>query len=309
MCGIAGMVDWRAATSADALRAIGEAMIETVRHRGPDAGDVWVEAEGGVVLGQRRLAIIDLSPGGAQPMHSADRRYVITFNGEIYNYRDIRRELQAAGRSMRSDSDTEVLLEACALWGVEAAIERAIGMFAFALWDRKTRSLVLARDRLGIKPLYYAASPARILFASQLKAFRAAPGWKPTIDEDAVVGYLRHAYIAQPRTIYREAEKLAPGHILTLRARLGAGCEMFLGPAQHRGRRAAAQRSRPGPERGGRAARCAAAGFRQSADDRRRAARRVPVGWDRFLDRGRLDAGAEHPPGEDVLDRLPRERL
>jgi asparagine synthase (glutamine-hydrolysing) len=217
MCGIAGMVDWRAATSADALRSIADAMIETVRHRGPDAGDVWVEAEGGVALGQRRLAIIDLSPGGAQPMHSADRRFVITFNGEIYNYRDIRRELQAAGHSMRSDSDTEVLLEACALWGVEAAIERAIGMFAFALWDRKTRSLTLARDRLGIKPLYYAATPERILFASQLKAFRPAPHWKPTIDEDAVVGYLRHAYIAQPRTIYREAQKLAPGHILTLR--------------------------------------------------------------------------------------------
>ncbi|MGZ3288213.1 MAG: asparagine synthase (glutamine-hydrolyzing) [Xanthobacteraceae bacterium] len=199
------------------MRSIAEAMIETVRHRGPDAGEVWVEAEGGVALGQRRLAIIDLSPGGAQPMHSADRRFVITFNGEIYNYRDIRGELQAAGHPMRSDSDTEVLLEACALWGVEAAIERAIGMFAFALWDRKTRSLILARDRLGIKPLYYAATPERVLFASQLKAFRPTPHWKPTIDADAVVGYLRHAYIAQPRTIYREAEKLAPGHILTLR--------------------------------------------------------------------------------------------
>ncbi|MGE5779579.1 MAG: asparagine synthase (glutamine-hydrolyzing), partial [Hyphomicrobiales bacterium] len=217
MCGIAGMIDWRAATPADALRSIGEAMIDTVRHRGPDAGAVWVEAESGVALGQRRLAIIDLSPGGAQPMHSADRRYVITFNGEIYNYRDIRRELQAAGRPMRSESDTEVLLEACALWGVEAAIERAVGMFAFALWDRRTRSLILARDRLGIKPLYYAATPERVIFASQLKAFRATPDWKPTIDEDSVVGYLRHAYIAQPRTIYREAQKLAPGHILTLR--------------------------------------------------------------------------------------------
>src|SRR5262245_28487558 len=217
MCGIAGMIDWRRATPADTLRSIGQAMIETVRHRGPDAGDVWVEAEGGVVLGQRRLAIIDLSPGGAQPMHSADRRYVMTFNGEIYNYRDIRRELQAAGRSMRSESDTEVLLESCALWGIEAALERAIGMFAFALWDRKNRTLMLARDRLGIKPLYYASTPGRVIFASQLKAFRATPGWKPTIDDDAVVGYLRHAYIAQPRTIYREAEKLAPGHILTLR--------------------------------------------------------------------------------------------
>jgi asparagine synthase (glutamine-hydrolysing) len=227
MCGIAGMIDWRRATSADALRSISETMIETVRHRGPDAGAVWVEAEGGAALGQRRLAIIDLSPGGAQPMHSADRRHVITFNGEIYNYRDIRRELEAAGRPMRSDSDTEVLLEACALWGVEAAIERTIGMFAFALWDRKTRTLVLARDRLGIKPLYYAASPERVLFASQLKAFRAEPSWKPTIDDDAVVGYLRHAYIAQPLTIYREAQKLAPGHVLTLREGLPPAPKCF----------------------------------------------------------------------------------
>src|SRR5205085_4193286 len=177
------IVDWRAARSSETLRSIVEAMTETVRHRGPDAGEVWVEASGGVALGQRRLAIIELSPGGAQPMHSADRRFVITFNGEIYNYRDIRRELQAAGHSMRSESDTEVLLEACALWGVEAALERAIGMFAFALWDRKTRSLVLARDRLGIKPLYYAATPERVIFASQLKAFRGTPGWKPTIDD------------------------------------------------------------------------------------------------------------------------------
>src|SRR5262245_4975601 len=201
MCGIAGMIDWGAATSADALRSIGEAMIETVRHRGPDASGIWVEAESGVVLGQRRLAIIDLSPGGAQPMQSADARHVITFNGEIYNYRDIRKELAAAGRTMRSDSDTEVLLEACALWGVEAALERTIGMFAFALWDRASRTLVLARDRLGIKPLYYAATPDRVLFASQLKAFRAAPDWKPTIDEDAVAGYLRHSYVPPPRTL------------------------------------------------------------------------------------------------------------
>jgi asparagine synthase (glutamine-hydrolysing) len=217
MCGIAGLIDWRTATSADALRSIGEAMNDTLRHRGPDGSGVWVEAEGGAALCQRRLAIIDLTPGGAQPMHSADRRYVITFNGEIYNYRDIRAELAAAGRTMCSDSDTEVLLEACALWGLEAALERAVGMFAFALWDRASRTLYLARDRLGIKPLYYAATAERVLFASQLKALRAVPGWQPKIDDDAVAGYLRHAYIAQPRTIYREAAKLAPGHILTLR--------------------------------------------------------------------------------------------
>ena len=217
MCGIAGLVDWRAATGADALRGVAEAMIEALRHRGPDAGAVWIEPEQGIALGQRRLAIIDLSPTGAQPMHSADGRYVITFNGEIYNYVDIRRELEASGRLMRGNSDTEVLLEACALWGVEAAIERTIGMFAFGLWDRQARTLVLARDRLGIKPLYYAVTPERVLFASQLKAFRAVPNWKPSIDADAVVGYLRHAYIAQPHTIYCEARKLPPGHILKLR--------------------------------------------------------------------------------------------
>src|SRR5260370_25325435 len=141
---------------------------------------------------------------------------------------------------MRGESDTEVLLEACALGGVGAAVERAIGMFAFALWDRKTRSLVLARDRLGIKPLYYAATPERVIFASQLKAFRGTPGWKPTIDDDAVVGYLRHAYIAQPRTIYLEARKLTPGHILTLReAAAPAGeCSLGLRVIAHGGARA-----------------------------------------------------------------------
>src|SRR5262245_32151215 len=117
MCGIAGMIDWRRATGAETLRSTGFAMIEPLPHRGPDAGDVWAEAAGGVVLGQRRLAIIDLSPGGAQPMHSVDGRHVIVFNGEIYNYADIRRDLAAAGRTVRGDSDTEVLLEACVLWG------------------------------------------------------------------------------------------------------------------------------------------------------------------------------------------------
>jgi len=217
MCGLAGFVDWRTQTDADTLRAIGEAMNCTLAHRGPDAGDVWTEAESGTVLAHRRLAIIDLSPAGAQPMHSRDGRYVIMLNGEIYNYRDIRRELAAAGRRFRSESDTEVLLEACAEWGIQGACERSIGMFAIALWDRRTRTLLLARDRLGIKPLYYAASPERVLFASQLKALRV-PGWSPTIDSDAVVGYLRFGYVGQPRTIFREAAKLPPGHILTLRA-------------------------------------------------------------------------------------------
>jgi asparagine synthase (glutamine-hydrolysing) len=218
MCGLAGMIDWRAQTSADVLRATGVAMNDILSHRGPDSGDVWTEPESGAVFAHRRLAIIDLSPGGSQPMISADGRYVIMFNGEIYNYRDIGRELQAAGRTLRSESDTEVLLEACATWGIVGACERTIGMFAFSLWDRHTRTLSLARDRLGIKPLYYAATRERILFGSQLKAFRAAPDWSPNVDRDSVVGYLRLGYINQPRTIYREAAKLPPGHVLTVRA-------------------------------------------------------------------------------------------
>ena len=129
---------------------------------------------------------------------------------------------------------------------MEAAIERAIGMFAFALWDRSTRTLHLVRDRLGIKPLYYAATPERVLFASELKAFRAVPGWKPTIDGDAVAGFLRHGYIAQPRTIYREAAKLPPGHILTLRPGRSPAAEVLLGPARHRHRRQA--RNDPAPD-------------------------------------------------------------
>src|SRR5262245_49574039 len=127
MCGLAGMIDWRAQTSAGALRAIGEAMNGALSHRGPASGAVWSEAESGAARAHRRLAIIDLSPGGAQPMPSGDGRYVIMLNGEIYNYRDIRRELEAAGQHLRSESDTEVLLAACALWGVQAACERSIG--------------------------------------------------------------------------------------------------------------------------------------------------------------------------------------
>ena len=175
MCGIAGLIDWRASTSADGLRAVGEAMNETLRHRGPDGGGVWAEAETGVVLAHRRLAIIDVSPGGAQPMHSADARYVITFNGEIYNYRGIRDELAAAGRGMRGDSDTEVLLEACAFWGVEGAIERAVGML-------RLRSGIVRRaySRSGATDLVSSGSTMsrlreRLLFASQLRAFGAAP--------------------------------------------------------------------------------------------------------------------------------------
>ncbi len=197
MCGIAGMIDWRAATSEDALRAIGEAMNESLLHRGPDGGAVWTDAAGGAMLAQRRLAIIDLSPGGAQPMLSADRRFVITFNGEIYNYREIRSELAAAGRALRSDSDTEVLLEACALWGVAAAVERTIGMFAFgAMGPHDADAVAGARPaRHQADVLRGAAGPPAVRLAAQGVPRRAGLAADASID-DAVAGYLRHNYIA-----------------------------------------------------------------------------------------------------------------
>ena len=243
MCGIAGVIDWRAATKGDVLRSVGDAMNSTLRHRGPDGAGVWVEAEGGVALCQRRLAIIDLGPGGAQPMHSADGRYVITFNGEIYNYRDIRSDLAAAGLVTRSGSDTEVLLEACVLWGVEAAIERAIGMFAFALWDRATRTLVLARDRLGIKPLYYAATtrPCAVRLRAQGAARRAGleADHRRRCDRRLSAPCL---YCAAPYHLPRGLEASSRSYRDNSK-RLRARSEEFLGPAKHRHDRAGAQRS------------------------------------------------------------------
>jgi asparagine synthase (glutamine-hydrolysing) len=213
MCGISGIVDWTRATPADVLTDIGQAMNQTLRARGPDAGDVFVDAAAGVALAHRRLAIIDLSVGGAQPKHSADGRHVIVFNGEIYNYRDLRSELQAQGRRFHTESDTEVLLEACATWGVRGAVERCIGMFAFALWDRTERCLWLVRDRLGIKPLYYAPEGQRILFASQSKAFHAVPGFAAKLDRSALASYLRFGYVSAPLSIYSGVKQLEPGCI------------------------------------------------------------------------------------------------
>ncbi len=216
MCAIAGLIDRGGKLSPQGLPEIARAMADVQRHRGPDAGAIWVDAEARAAFGHRRLAIIDLSPTGAQPMVSADERYVITYNGEVYNFTELRRELEAGGCRLRGASDTEVILEACAAWGTEAAARRLIGMFAFALWDRRTRVLVLVRDRLGIKPLYYVANAGLFAFASELKGLRACPGWTPEIDRDAVAGYFRHGYIGQPKSIYAGVAKLPPGHILTL---------------------------------------------------------------------------------------------
>jgi asparagine synthase (glutamine-hydrolysing) len=217
MCGIAGLWDRRARLGDNALAAAGRAMADTLRHRGPDAGEVWCDAAAGLALGHRRLSIVDLSAAGAQPMVSSCGRYVISYNGEIYNAAELRPALRAVGRSFRGHSDTEVIVEGIAVWGVRQTIEKLIGMFAIALWDRAERTLYLIRDRLGIKPLYWAELDGRLIFGSELKALRAWDGWQPQLDRDAAAAYLRFAYVPAPHTIYRGVRKLPPGTILTAR--------------------------------------------------------------------------------------------
>ena len=218
MCGIAGFVDLEGGAGENELRALAGAMAETLRHRGPDASDVWADGEAGVALGHTRLSIIDLSPAGAQPMRSSCGRFVITYNGEVYNAPELRAELEAAGRAFRGHSDTEVIVEGFAVWGVQETVERLIGMFAFAVWDVRERTVTLVRDRLGIKPLYWGRPNGRFMFGSELKALRALPDWRPELNLDAVAAYLRHNYIPAPHSIYRGIEKLEPGKLVEFRA-------------------------------------------------------------------------------------------
>lgn len=219
MCGFAGFLELSKRMPEEELRAIVNKMTTTIIHRGPDDTGEWVDSEAGVALGFRRLSIIDLSPGGHQPMISASGRYVITFNGEVYNFGALRHELETHGEApdFRGHSDTEVILAAVEAWGLEAAVQRFIGMFAFALWDRKERCLHLVRDRLGVKPLYYGWAGQTLLFASELKAMRPFPGFQPEVDRNALALFLRHSYIPAPHSIWKDVFKLAPASILTLR--------------------------------------------------------------------------------------------
>ncbi|PYM12373.1 MAG: asparagine synthase (glutamine-hydrolyzing), partial [Verrucomicrobia bacterium] len=216
MCGISGFFDSSLQTGESDLRSAAARMAEAVRHRGPDDSGVWTDAPCGIAFSHRRLSILDLSPSGHQPMISSDGRFVIIFNGEIYNFRDLRSDLEKSGHTFRGHSDTEVMLAAISQWGLEAALKRFVGMFAFALWDRQERTLHLARDRMGEKPLYYGWSGAAFLFGSELKALRAHPLWQGEIDRDALALFLRHNYIPAPRSIYRGIFKLTPGTVLSL---------------------------------------------------------------------------------------------
>lgn len=215
MCGIAGL--WTKARADPALLA---RMATAIEHRGPDDAGVWIEAEAGLGLAHRRLSIVDLSPHGNQPMPSADGRFVLNYNGEIYNHAELRAALDHAGLApaggWRGHSDTETLLQAIAAWGFDDALAHAVGMFAFALWDRRDRTLHLVRDRFGEKPLYYGWAGRDFVFASELKAIRAHPDFDTTIDRRALHAFAARTNIPAPLSIYRKLFKLEPGCILTL---------------------------------------------------------------------------------------------
>jgi asparagine synthase (glutamine-hydrolysing) len=202
--------------SSEELQHITLRMTRAIAHRGPDDDGVWVDATAGIALGFRRLAIVDLSEQGHQPMRSASGRYVIIFNGEVFNHRGLRRELESSGYAFRGHSDTEVILAAFEQWGIERAVRRFVGMFAIAVWDVGQRKLSLIRDRLGIKPLFIYHRDGLVSFGSELKALLAGPEFDRTLDTSALTAYLRYLYVPAPQSIFRHVVKLSPGHILTI---------------------------------------------------------------------------------------------
>lgn len=222
MCGLVGYLTPSSWAHHEAAPALLARMADTIMHRGPDSDGHWLDAEAGIALGHRRLAIVDLSAAGAQPMQSASGRYVIAFNGEIYNHLELRADLEKAGDApaWRGHADTETLLAGFDAWGVRATLERCIGMFAFALWDKKEQTLTLARDRLGEKPLYYgwqgSGDPAVFLFGSELKALHAHPAFQAGVDRVALALYLRHMTVPGGHSIYQGIHKLPPGSLLTV---------------------------------------------------------------------------------------------
>ena len=214
MCGFAGILT-SSSLAADDLVERAERMVAPIVHRGPDDSGVWIDERSGVALGFRRLAIIDLSPHGHQPMQSPSGRYTIVFNGEVYNFANLRRELDGDFR-FRGRSDTEVILAAFERWGIADAVGRFVGMFALAVWDAHRRELSLVRDRLGKKPLYVYREPGLITFGSELKALVAGPSFDRSIDRAALAAYLRYLFVPAPRTIFEHARKVRAGHILTI---------------------------------------------------------------------------------------------
>jgi asparagine synthase (glutamine-hydrolysing) len=229
MCGLAGSLFLEPRNPDSSLKDVRQ-MIQAQQHRGPDGQGYWGADSGRVFLGHCRLAIIDLTPAGAQPMASRDGRYVISFNGEIYNYLELKQELQEAGVQFRGHSDTEVMLEGMAHWGIDRTLNQMVGMFAFALWDNRKNRLFLARDRAGKKPLYYHQSPTAVHFASEHKAFKVLPGAELTYDEGSIHHYLTFGYVPVPRTIYQEVAEVPAGHYLEINSALQVAAKPYWRP-------------------------------------------------------------------------------
>jgi asparagine synthase (glutamine-hydrolysing) len=245
MCGITGFLDTSRGKNYEELSVIARRMSTSLRHRGPEDEGIWADPSTGLALGHRRLSIIDLSPMGHQPMHSSCGRYVITFNGEIYNFKALRQELEQLGQKFRGHSDTEIMLAAISHWGVEPAVKKFNGMFAFGLWDREEQTLYLSRDRAGEKPLYYGWAGKTLLFGSELKALQQHPDFRADIDRGALTVYLRHNYIPAPHSIYKGIYKLPAGTLLAIR---GFGSDAS--PKQYWSAKTAAEDGLSNPFRG-----------------------------------------------------------
>jgi len=237
MCGFAGLIDASGRTSPDKLCTAVQSMAGAVRHRGPDDAGAWIDETAGVAFGFRRLSILELSEAGHQPMTSHDGRLVLVFNGEIYNHSELRAELNGNRHAWAGHSDTETLLECFAVWGVKKTLERTVGMFAMAVWNRPERLLYLARDRFGEKPLYYGWAGRSFIFGSELSALRRAPAFDNSIDRDVLALYMQYCCVPAPYSIYRDVYKLEPGCVLTLRHDAAAfpPRDALFAPARHPG--------------------------------------------------------------------------
>ncbi len=229
MCGIAGFYNAGGQKDKQAMAATGLAMHRAIAHRGPDSADIWQDPDAPLVLAHRRLAIVDLSPDGAQPMASPSGRYMVVYNGEIYNYRELQKELVEAGHVFKSRSDTEVFLAGVDYWGIARTLQKINGMFAIALWDRAQKQIHFIRDRFGKKPLYVGWAGKNLVFASELKALHAHPDFTPVLNRDVLAQFMRFGYVCAPNAIFKNIWQMLPATILSIDcASMDVGADLSL---------------------------------------------------------------------------------